>query len=735
LLLVHAARGRARGIPMFLLLSVALALSLAAAYSSTAPEPVAASSARSVQDLVLALKDSDPRIRIESANALAALGPEAAEAVPALMDALKSSAKLPPGNVAFHVSVTRALTRIGKPAIPALVRAIGEREESQARSAAAGALAGMGRGASDAVPDLIRILKGNGDRFNQADRDASRALAGIGKPAVPALIELMKESIPVKTPNVTEALNRGLVLQHAAQALGEIGPGATDAVPALVQALKDVDEEFDRLTIAGALCRVRPRERAALNTLEAGLRHANFQPRQLAAMLLGELGPDAAPVVPSLAKLLSDIDESVRTAAAEALAKIGRDGPSAVPALLRALEDEKPKVRTAAATALGLYAQKPAAVVPALARLLRDRDASVRQAASAALVGFGGEARAAVPALAETLRDESEFARITTSLTLAKIGTASPVEVVAAVAKLLQDSKPAVRRAAVVTLSQCGPAAAPALLDALKDSDGQTRQWAAFALGSLGSLGEAGHTAVPTLVELAKVKDARSRASALEALAKVSPAAGGPAVAACQAALQDPEGMVRKAAADALGRIGPGAKEVLPQLLTATKDADGYVRIAAAQALWRISGKITDAKPVLQKCLTDANREFRLEAARVLLNDPESAGSALSALREGLQDLDLAVRLKAVQMVAVPDGPTRDVVPLLRQALQDPELLDLAIPALGAYGPAARDVAPDLVAILDRPSAIIQNAISRRGEIIIALRKIDAELAAKVSAR
>jgi HEAT repeat protein len=714
---------------MSLLPPVTLALSLAASYSSTAFAPASATS--SIQALARALKDTDPNVRIEAVNALAELGPAAAETVPALLDALDSNAKLTLESQDFQMAVARALTRIGKPAVPALVRTIGESEKWQVRSAAVRAIADMRRGAIDAVPGLVEILKGSGVKFTRAGGDAARALAGIGKPAVPELIELVKDSIPIETPNIFESHHRKMALHHAARALGQIGPDAVDAAPTLAAALKDVDE-FDKLPVAGALCCVRRGDRAGLDALEAGLRHERAINRRMAAMLLGQVGQDAAPVVPTLTKLLSDTDKDVRTTAAEALGRIGRDGPSAVPALVRALEDDNTEVRQAAATALGECALKPEAAVPALTRVLRDKDATVRQAAAVALGEFGAEARAALPTLAEALRDKAETVSTSTAVTLGEIGTAAPAEVVAAVSKALRDPEPAIRRLAVYSLSQCGQAAAQALSGVLKDSDAETRQTAAFALGAMG---EAGRSAVPTLVELAKGKDAMTRYSALEALATIGPAAGEPSVAVCRAALEDGEGMVRKAAADALGGIGPGAKEVLPQLLTATKDADQYVRIAAALALWKISGKFTEAKPVLQTSLTDTNRFLRLEAAWMLLYDNESAGPALSVLREALQDKDLEVRVKAVQMLAVPDGPTRDVLPLLRQALRDPDLLVPAIRALGANGPGAREAAPDLVAILGQPSVGHISVTFRRREILKALRMIDPALATKVVPR
>jgi len=66
--------------------------------------------------LAAALQDSDAGVRMMAANALAAIGREAAPAVPALIDAASAEGQQ------VHVlrSVAAALGAIGKPAAPAL---------------------------------------------------------------------------------------------------------------------------------------------------------------------------------------------------------------------------------------------------------------------------------------------------------------------------------------------------------------------------------------------------------------------------------------------------------------------------------------------------------------------------------------------------------------------------------------------------------------------------------------
>jgi len=160
----------------------------------------AESGAASVAELIEGLKSPDPYLRWKSADALAALGPRAKEAVPNLAAGLQD--KDPNASWA----AAKALAAIGpdaEPAIPALVAAV---------KRGAGLPSGVGRNES-ILPWL-----------------ASEALAAIGPPAVPALVELLAHDDPY-------------VRRRAANALGSMGPQAKDAVPSLAKAAEDADQD------------------------------------------------------------------------------------------------------------------------------------------------------------------------------------------------------------------------------------------------------------------------------------------------------------------------------------------------------------------------------------------------------------------------------------------------------------------------------------------------------------
>ena len=131
----------------------------------------------------------------------------------------------------------------------------------------------------------------------------------------------------------TDSLERRL----AAHALAEIGPAAPEAVPALIEAVRDL-ESFVRVWAAAALARVQPENPDAIPALVAGTHDGMSFVRSLAAWHLGRLGsrhPRIESVVPELRKLLNDNDASVRAEALVALENLA--GKGAPPAELKSL--------------------------------------------------------------------------------------------------------------------------------------------------------------------------------------------------------------------------------------------------------------------------------------------------------------------------------------------------------------------------------------------------------------
>jgi HEAT repeat protein len=279
-----------------------------------------------------------------------------------------------------------ALVAIGAPAVPGLLRALGD-AETDVRKAAAEALGKIGD--ATAVPGLLHALRDAESWVRQA---AAKALVQIGDAtAVPGLLHVLRDAErwvreaaakalvqigdATAVPGLLHALRNAAwwVRQAAAAALGEIGDAA--AVPGLLAALGDAEANV-RQAAAAALGEIG--DAAAVPGLLAALGDADWRVSWAAAAALGEIGDAAA--VPGLLHALDDAAWLLRQAAAWALGQLG--DATAVPGLLAALRDESRQVREAAAEALG---EIGAPVVPGLLAALRDADADVREAAAAAL--------------------------------------------------------------------------------------------------------------------------------------------------------------------------------------------------------------------------------------------------------------------------------------------------------------------------------------------------------------
>lgn len=162
-------------------------------------------------------------------------------------------------------------------------------------------------------------------------REAFRRLSEIGEPAVPTLVDLMREhGVPISG----DAFNT----------LANLGPRAEAAVPEMIEML-DAD---------------RP----------------DLRPR--AAWVLGTIGPAAEPAVPKLAELLRHPDARLRDVAAQALGQIGGAGHAA---LERARTTADAQQRAASMHGMSSRAASPGARREFLESGLADPDAEVRMRA------------------------------------------------------------------------------------------------------------------------------------------------------------------------------------------------------------------------------------------------------------------------------------------------------------------------------------------------------------------
>jgi HEAT repeat protein len=258
--------------------------------------------ARVTKQLIHRLNDEDPYVRTAAARGLAALPPDLDVTMPIWQEELKNA------DETMLAHSLDALSQIGAPAVPALVKAL---QYDELRPHVIKMLLDLGPEAAGAAPALAKYV-------NDADEDVALevivALTSFddrAAPAVPALIESIERE---GNPHAHTAI----------YALGRIGPAASDAQNVLLDLLGGSDQNL-ALISAWSLTKINPSSAIyskVVPVFVAGLNSPKAKQRRGAAISLGQLGNSGASAAAALERALKDTDESVRNAAKRALAEI-----------------------------------------------------------------------------------------------------------------------------------------------------------------------------------------------------------------------------------------------------------------------------------------------------------------------------------------------------------------------------------------------------------------------------
>ncbi|MEX2113458.1 MAG: HEAT repeat domain-containing protein [Pirellulales bacterium] len=358
-----------------------------------------------VPALTQRIKDRRPQVRREAILALAAMDAAAKQSVPAIATALSDPDT--------STAATFALGRIGE--IPANAEAVVQRnaeskdamlstvsiwalakthpgdkqlrtkateqliariddEDPYVRIAAARGLVALPPAPEITLPIWNRVLA---DASESTVHHALDALASIGQPAVPQMVDALK--FEKLRPEILE------ILRH----LGPAAAPATDAVAALVG---NEDEDVARAATM-ALAAIGPGAKSAVSALLAALGHPDNPNAHAIVYALGSIGKNAPEARPALAKLLQGSDEDLALISAWSLTKIAPSAETAaqvIPVLERGLAAPLAITRRGAAETLAGLGPLAKAAVPALERAAKDPDPSVREAASQALAAVRG---------------------------------------------------------------------------------------------------------------------------------------------------------------------------------------------------------------------------------------------------------------------------------------------------------------------------------------------------------
>lgn len=236
---------------------------------------------------MLALSDAHVSVRWNAIRELGRMGPAAADAIPALKNALEDH----DGTTALWAACALAQIDVKQTDPPPF--------DSISSASNASASISSDLMSSDSIPFYLSILQ-------RGLQEKKRVFPGM-----------------------------------AAAALAELGRDAALAVPILIVELTATHPD-DRWSAAGALAAIGPDAHKAVTALIQTLRtDKDEKVRWYAAWALGQIGKASASAVPALIEALDDGDADVRGYAARALGCIGVEAIQAIPKLMdiKALEE------------------------------------------------------------------------------------------------------------------------------------------------------------------------------------------------------------------------------------------------------------------------------------------------------------------------------------------------------------------------------------------------------------
>jgi HEAT repeat protein len=529
--------------------------------------------------------------RSTAALLLGESGPAAREAITALEKATKDP------DETMRIVAERSLAQVTpETSVPKLIERL-DSSDSSLRKQAAETLLAIGMPARQAIPALEMAIRDINEDVGAVAVDALAKVASqaiwdsyddVGANAVDALADVASQ---VAVQKLADALDLPLqytnVCWHIVKKLGQLGPSAWQAIPALQRAARNETPRLQQEEV----------RKAAMEAL--------VQVSQEVAM-------------PMLVERLWDPLDTVRKKAAEMLRDMGPTARWAASALKGAKRDHR---EDAGPVMEALAKVAPDLAVKELVEWLADSDVGTRKDAAERLGDLGSVARSAAPALEKATHDQDSGLRSTALWALVEV---APAVAVPRVGELLGDSSVEVRRTAVSIVSKLGANArqvTSALEKATRDNDGQVRDEAIVALGRV-----APEIEVPEIIKrLEHPSDPDERRLALFDLKTLGPVAR-QAVPALERATDDQDRLVRLLSSEALATVAPDIG--FPKLLDRLRDSDWFVRQQSA-------GILGDSKG-------DPHKEQTLAALEKATHDTdwgvrEAATKAIEAIRKGVQ--------------------------------------------------------------------------------------------------
>jgi HEAT repeat protein len=362
-----------------------------------------------------------------------------------------------------------------------------------------------------------------------------------------------------------------------------------------------------------------------LHAKEGGVQHE-------AAQALAKLGAEAAPAVPSLAKMLRSremyveghpgIFRPVAQTAVRALGAIGPLAKEAMPAIIDLIGDTKGtfdvigvaqdnrEVRAEAAVAAARIDPQSDELIRVLGRSLQ-ADELIRNKVAVALALIGCRAKSAVPFLAEFAKlDSYDALSCACAVVVIEPDNSSAVQTmldsISRESGAIDNVDGTLLRTALAKGGARSRSAIPVLIKMVED-ESLDQENAARALGSFGADAQ---SAVPALLELLRDRSEALRQVAITTLQQIASERSAPLMAALKHSNRD----VRSGAVDVLGHF-PCAMPLITEMLN---DDSARVRLAALLSLAKLEGHAAPAVPAVRRLLQDDSRTIREAAAFTL---------------------------------------------------------------------------------------------------------------------
>jgi HEAT repeat protein len=676
-----------------------------------------------------ALAHADSNVRQRAIQALRKFGPAAKSAKSKLHERFAAEK-----DYSCKGGILGALTAIDPDdpmLVPLLIRSLDD-PESWVRWVTLTCLEDLGPRAKAALPRIkAHLLSPKKDKENRLDDSEMRHL-------VDALVRIAPSSAQTAATLLRALRDREIRAVHDPKNVwfmrdileDSLQANLPAAAPVLREALKDADPEVRR-SAALVLVQEGLQTETALPVLMEGLgtdKGSGEEPSEFRGRMVELLSLRRSAATPAVAaawcKAWQTADPDARKILQPGLLVLQTE---ALPHLLEQLRQAKtPQTRRDLAHLLAHFEGQSKEILPILREELRQPHPASQYAAAQALMLLGSDGAEAVPELLPLLSSSHLGARAAGATALGRIGRAAK-PAVPDLKAMLMDPNPKIRLLAASALGQIDPDAteALALLRQAFISDKNDPSWRMDGIELSDSPGD--HSIYPDPIEesiarfgeravvvLADILDnvdldewsadnvssqcgASVRVQAARMLAQLGPDAHKAGTALIRA-LNDFDPFIRDAAASALGRIGPAAKEAAPACITLLERQN---RAASAAGPWsssaRASGRSRAASRDAyggpfdflslgrQRLLSEhpfgygfgnpdpyahLRPNYPHDAAYVLSRIDSEARSALPILREMARDPNHPGRLAAALAIWRSGGDSPDLVPAFAAALQ-----------------------------------------------------------------